>query len=451
MFIVILSSFTFLGLGCKGLSPTQTAAITPVEINYWTVFDDVDVLRQFAEQYKVIRPYVTVNIRQVRYDDFDNRLINALADDIQPDIVSIHVQWLRKYLSRLDPMPSTVSVADVAVSGQYVKNVQVDVYDQRMPSVNAVKANYINTVYDDAVVGNRIYGLPLAVDTLAIYYNKRLLDRAGIATPPTTWDEFLSAVQKTTLFNSRGELIQSGVALGTADNIDNFADIFAMLLMQNGVEIANGNRVAFASGLEKRVDPNHPTMETLRFYTDFSQPTKEAYAWNDTQDGAIEAFTRGRSAFYIGYAFEAKDIRRLGRQIDWAVIPVPQLDLQKPVNVANYWLESVLEKSLHKDEAWDFIRFITSPENVDIYLAATGQPTPLRSQIGAQRDDPVVGPFVLEVLNAKNWYQGKDVAAAKNAFATLINDFREPFGEGDSTERDGSLILRAARTMQQTY
>ncbi|NCS72093.1 MAG: extracellular solute-binding protein, partial [Candidatus Magasanikbacteria bacterium] len=223
MFIVILSSFTFLGLGCKGLSPTQTAAITPVEINYWTVFDDVDVLRQFAEQYKVIRPYVTVNIRQVRYDDFDNRLINALADDIQPDIVSIHVQWLRKYLSRLDPMPSTVSVADVAVSGQYVKNVQVDVYDQRMPSVNAVKANYINTVYDDAVVGNRIYGLPLAVDTLAIYYNKRLLDRAGIATPPTTWDEFLSAVQKTTLFNSRGELIQSGVALGTADNIDNFA------------------------------------------------------------------------------------------------------------------------------------------------------------------------------------------------------------------------------------
>ncbi|PIR77738.1 MAG: hypothetical protein COU30_00880, partial [Candidatus Magasanikbacteria bacterium CG10_big_fil_rev_8_21_14_0_10_38_6] len=308
MFIVILSSFTFLGLGCKGLSPTQTAAITPVEINYWTVFDDVDVLRQFAEQYKVIRPYVTVNIRQVRYDDFDNRLINALADDIQPDIVSIHVQWLRKYLSRLDPMPSTVSVADVAVSGQYVKNVQVDVYDQRMPSVNAVKANYINTVYDDAVVGNRIYGLPLAVDTLAIYYNKRLLDRAGIATPPTTWDEFLSAVQKTTLFNSRGELIQSGVALGTADNIDNFADIFAMLLMQNGVEIANGNRVAFASGLEKRVDPNHPTMETLRFYTDFSQPTKEAYAWNDTQDGAIEAFTRGRSAFYLGYAFEAKDI-----------------------------------------------------------------------------------------------------------------------------------------------
>lgn len=452
IFSITLVCTVFLGFGCKGLDTQQQAAITPVTINYWTVFNDVDMLRQFAAAYQQLHPYVTINIKQVRYSEFDSLLLNALADDIQPDIVSLHVHWLRKYVSRLAVMPASVQVADVKVKGQYLKEVDVRVYDQPLPTANMVEANFITTVSDDVIINNRIYGLPLAMDTLAIYYNKTLLDRAGIATPPETWDEFVEAVKKTTIINPRGDIIQSGVALGTANNIDHAADILALFMMQNDLQVSSGNKVVFASGLEKRVDPNNPMIGALQFYTDFAMPTKEAYSWNETQADALRSFALGKSVFYIGYAFEADDIRRLGRQIDWAVIPIPQRDPSKPANVSNYWVETVLEKSRHQDEAWDFIRFITTPENIALYVEATKQPTPLRAQIEGQRQDPVLAPFVDQLLNAQNWYQGKNIDAAKEAFATLIDRYREPFGEEENAlERDANLIIQAARTIQQTY
>src|SRR5690606_11999145 len=105
------------GLGCKGLSQEEQASIQPITLTYWTVFNNVEQLRQFATAYKQIRPYVTVDIRQVRYEEFDTLFTNALADDIGPDIVSTHVHWLRAYEPRLDPMPPSVQVSDVTVKG----------------------------------------------------------------------------------------------------------------------------------------------------------------------------------------------------------------------------------------------------------------------------------------------------------------------------------------------
>jgi len=47
--LVILMSFLITtGLGCRGLSQEQQAAIKPVVIEYWTVFNDVEQLRKMA-------------------------------------------------------------------------------------------------------------------------------------------------------------------------------------------------------------------------------------------------------------------------------------------------------------------------------------------------------------------------------------------------------------------
>ncbi len=37
--------------------------------------------------------------------------------------------------------------------------------------------------------------MPFAVQTLVIFYNKNLLDRAGIQQPPRTWDQFIAALK----------------------------------------------------------------------------------------------------------------------------------------------------------------------------------------------------------------------------------------------------------------
>ncbi|MBI2990022.1 MAG: extracellular solute-binding protein [Candidatus Magasanikbacteria bacterium] len=440
----------FFGFGCKGLSAEEKQAVSPVVLNYWTVYNNLEQLEKFAQEYKKIRPYVTVSIRQVRYDEFDRLFTNALADDVGPDIVSMNVRWLGKYRTRLGIMPSQVQVSRLQLKSKLNKEIEVIQETNTMPSVKSIRSAYVQSVGADAIRSGDVYGLPLALDALAIYYNKDLLDKAGIPEPPATWDEFVEAVKKSTKFSSSGSIIQSGVALGTSANIDNTFDILSLLMLQNGVQMASNNSVTFATDIDK-IRLNHPTMQALRFYADFANPNKEAYSWNDSMDDAFTSFVRGKNVFYFGYAFDRSRILSRAPGMNLSVIPMPQLNPASPVNVANYWLESVSKKTAHADEAWDFVRYITSPEKVKEYTDASLQPSPIRAQITAQQENEDLAPFASQVLFAQNWYNGRDVDEADKAFKDLVTLYNRPYeDEKDPVKRDVDLILNTARVVQQT-
>lgn len=437
-----------LGFGCKGLSQEQKAAVKPVTLTFWTVYDDMAQLQILASQYKQMRPYVTVNIRQVRADEFEKLFVNALADDVPPDIMSVDVKNLGMYKSRLSTMPSSVKMARLLVTGTYFKETQVLEDVNIMPTANDVKVNYVNTVYDDAVEAGQIYGLPMALDTLVIYYNKDLLDKAGVPESPKTWTDFVSAVKATTKFDKEGKLIQSGVALGTANNIENAFDIVSLFLLQSGVVMSQGDYITFASGLDQHPQ-DHPVVRALDFYTDFARDTKENYSWDEKQNSALNQFASGKVAFYFGFAYDYSRIRALGPQMNMDLIPVPQLNENSPVNVANYYLETVVKKSKHQNEAWDFVRYITSPDSVAKYTTATRRPTPLRSQINEQKKDILLAPFASQVLFSKNWYHGNNFTAARNAVIDMIHNYLQPY-DGNERFHYANMVIYASKVIQQT-
>lgn len=450
LFALLPLLLVLLGQGCKGLTPEQQASVAPVTLNYWTVFNDVAQLKAFAAEYQKIRSYVTVNVRQVRAAEFEDLFVNALADDVPPDVISVHIHDVGKYAGRLSPMPASVRVSNVFVKGKYFKETVVETITQAMPSVSNIRRDYVGAIEDDVTRGGAVYGLPLAFDTLAIYYNRDLLDKAGIAEPPKTWNEFLDAVKKTTQFDRDGNVIQSGVALGTGNNIENAFDILSLLLLQNGVTMAQGGRVGFASGLDRRT-PNHPTFQALQFYTDFARPTKDVYSWDEEMASAFDSFVSGKSAFYFGFAFDRARIRSRAPRLSLEVIPVLQLNESAPVNVANYWIESVPARSKHPNEAWDFVRFMTTATNVKRYTEATGQPSPLRSHLAEQTQDSAVAAFAAQALTATNWYHGRNIESAKQAFADLLHALIQPYGPREEpAERDAALVQRAAQVVQQT-
>jgi multiple sugar transport system substrate-binding protein len=451
--IIICIAFVLVstGLGCKGLSQQEKEATKSVVLDYWTVFNDVDQLRALAEDYKTVRRYVTVNIRQIRYEEFDDLFTNALADNVEPDIVSVHSRWLRQYKTRLDPAPSTVTVARITTEGRLQPRDVVTIEQNTMPDESDVKRLYVSSVAEDVVIDGDVYGLPIAMDTLALYYNKELLDKAGVPLVPSTWEGFSEAVKKGTIYGKNGEILQSGVALGTGNNIDNSFDIISLLFLQSGLKMTKGGMVSFAEGVDKNSD-KHPAVESLRFYTDFARPTKDVYSWNENMPNALEEFARGKSVFYFGFAYDRPRIKARGPQLKFEIEPVAQLNPSVPVNVANYWVESVVGKSEHKDEAWDFIRFLSAPENIKKYTDATKQPSPLRVQIESQKEDEELGPFALQALSAKNWYQGNDLNATDQVFTDLFSDYLIPFSENENpVKRAVSLLEKTSRVIQQTW
>lgn len=459
--LIILSLiFSFIltsGFGCKLVDQTTQNAMKPITLTYWRVWDGPDAFEEILEAYKQLHPFITINYRKLRYDEYENELLNALAEDRGPDIFSIHNTWMKKYLNKITPLPPTITMAYPVVKGTIKKEIIPELRTAKSLNLNDIKNNFVDSVYRDAVnrvydetgkkYEEKIYGLPLFVDTLAMYYNKDLFNNAGVAVPPAYWSaEFQQDVKKTTKQNSKGEIIQSGAALGGSNNIERYSDILSVLMMQNGSVMMDDNGQALFNRIPStlRDQKYNPGLEALRFYADFSNPGKEVYCWNKNLDSSLNLFTQGKLAIMFGYSYHLPTIRAQAPKLNFGLTKLPQIEGNPPVNFANYWLETVSSKSKYAAEAWDFIQFATKPEQAKTYLARAKRPTALRALVNEQIDDLDLGVFAEQVLTAKSWYRGADSSAAEKIFADMI----------DSTvlgqDKIESIITLAASRVGQT-
>ena len=454
LFIFLLTS----GFGCKLVDQKTQEAMKPITLNYWRVWDGPDAFEEIFSAYKALHPFITINYRKLRYDEYENELLNALAEDRGPDIFSIHNTWLKKYKNKITPLPPTTTLAYPITQGTIKKEVIPQLRTTKSLNAKDIKNNFVNIVYRD-VAGlifneatkkyeEKIYGLPLFVDTLAMYYNKDLFNNAGLAQSPAYWNnEFQQAVKKTTKQDTKGEIIQSGAALGGSNNIERYSDILSVLMMQNGSVMADDDsgQVLFNKIPPAFKDQSYnPGLEALRFYTDFANPAKEVYSWNKNLDDSLNLFAQGKLAIMFGYSYHLATIRAQAPKLNFAITKLPQIKGNTPVNFANYWVETVSSKSQHLNEAWDFIQFATKAEQAKTYLDKAKRPTALRALINEQIDDDDMGVFAEQVLTAKSWYHGADSAAAEKMFAEMID--AAVLGQ-DKIE---TLINLAASKVQQT-
>lgn len=430
LFIFIITS----GFGCKLVDRKTQEAMKPLTLTYWRVYDGPDAFEEILNAYKVLHPFITINYRKLRYSEYENELINALAEDRGPDIFSIHNTWAKKYLGKITPMPPTITMAYPVIRGTLKKEVISELRTAKSLNLNDLKNNFVDAVYQDAVISvlnektkqyeKRVYGLPLSVDTLAMYYNKDLFNNAGITEPPVYWNSsFQQDVKKMTKQNDKGEIIQSGATLGGSDNIERYSDILSILMMQNGSAMMDESGQALFNAIPAAFKDQkyNPGLEALRFYSDFANPAKEVYSWNKNLDNSLNLFARGKVGIMFGYSYHLPIIKAQAPKLNFGLAKLPQIEGNTPVNFANYWLETVSNKSKYANEAWDFIQFETKAEQVKTYLAKAKKPTALRTLVNEQIEDLDIGVFAQQVLTAKSWYKGADANAAEKIFAEMID------------------------------
>jgi len=415
------------GFGCRKSDNAITEATEPITLVYWRVFDGPDAFEEIIENYQLQHPFVRIEYRKLRFEEYERELLHALAEDRGPDIFSIHNTWVEKYKNKIEPMPETTTMAFPVTTGTVNRETVMQLRTNRSLSLREIRDNFVDVVARDVILDdNLVYGLPLFVDTLAMFYNKDLLNNAGISEVPRYWNrEFLNAVKKLTKQDPKRGLIQSGVALGGSSNIERYSDILMLLMMQNGATIINdSDQVVFNNVPEfARETGYNPGLEALRFYTDFANPGKESYTWNNELNSSLEMFSRGNLAIMFGYSYHIPLIKAAAPKLNFSVSKFPQIEGNPPTNInfANYWVETVSKKSAHKNAAWDFIKFMTRSDQVTSYLEKAQKPTALRSLIANQRNDDVIGVFADQVLTARSWYRGMNVTAAETAIKDMID------------------------------
>jgi len=299
--------------------------------------------------------------------------------------------------------------------------------------------------FSDFVFNNQIYGLPLYVDTLALFYNKDIFNSAGITRPPQDWEEFNSDIETITRLDNSGQITQSAAAIGTARNINRSTDILSALMIQTGVRMTDtDNRsVSFAG----RVN-NSPVGElALKYYTDFANPSVRTYTWNDVQHYSVDAFTGGKTAMMLNYSHEVEVLKNKSSRLNFGVAPMPQVSSTDVKNYANYWGVGVTANSKFPNESWRFIAYLASKEGAQSYLSATLRPSARRDLIELQRNDLDLGVFAVQALSARSWYQ-IDNMAIETIFADMIDDVN--FGRASVKESLENAESRVNVLMQRS-
>ncbi|MCX6739865.1 MAG: extracellular solute-binding protein [Candidatus Parcubacteria bacterium] len=428
---IVLLLFAFLitsGAKCGGLpnGAIKEGSPDPITINYWSVsWNDNSATKVLLQEYSKKNPHVQIKYRQETAAQYNQALITSFAKDNGPDIFSVHTTAMKQFIDYLSPLPEQITTQSAFESGTFKKQIYTKANIKNTLSLNDLKTLFPDVVTDNQVINNKIYGLPLSIDTLVLYYNRDLLNNAGIQTPPADWETFKQDAISMTKQNDKGEIVQSGGALGTSNNISRATDILSLLFYQSGHPIAYTNGRTYLNANPSTVTGKELiAANALNFYNSFASPSNENFIWDADMPNALEAFGNGTIAFYLGYAYEFNLIKTQYQGLKFDIAPVPQLT-DRPVNFANYWAEGVSKKSKYKDVAWDIILFMATNEEANkkyLTTADAKKPAALRSLLNVFEDDLYFSAFGKQTLTAKSWYKGAHPEIAEQALKNLIKN-----------------------------
>lgn len=316
--------------------------------------ENINALEPILDSYESSHSGIRLDYEQISADEYEDRLIDALAAGEGPDIFTVPADSLKSYLNKITPV------------------------DEKKFSLARLQTLFPQVVETDFVdETGQIYGLPLSIDTLALYYNKNLFDQKGVALPPQTWKAAKSLSDNGLILPIKGE----------SSSVRNGADILNLMWLQEGVSMVDNS---YKSAL---FDSAKGT-QVFNHYLSFPTPTDEA----------ITDFANGKAAMIVDYLSASPLIRQKSTSLNVAIAPAPQFNVDFPVNYANYYGYAVSKKSLVPDAAWDLILFLTTDSgSVSSYLDTAKKVPALRQLIESYKNDPAVGIFAKQVLTSRNW------------------------------------------------
>lgn len=382
-------------------SSSGTTSGSQTSLLFWGLWEPESVMQPLIDEYESQNPnikieYVNRSFTQYEATSYTRIVQGSTSGDPAPDILMINNTWLPKFQPYLTPLPS-----DIMDSAEY-------------------SSTFYQTCVDDFTASDsKIYAIPLSIDGLAVFYNKNLLQEAGYSEPPSDWNSFIEAAKKMTKTDGSGQITQSGVALGTSNNVKHSADIFNLLLLQNNVDFISESGGALTANLS-----SIKAQSALNYYTDF---INEHQTWSSDLMWDLDMFYSGNLAMMFGPSWRAFDIMQAAPQLEFGIAPTPQLPNNPPVYYAMYWGHAVPGTSKNSAEAWKFIKFLSEKDQMkqkftnESQIRAFGEPYSRKDLAGELENNPYAGPIVEMAPSMDAWPLG-DQTYIEDSIRTAIND-----------------------------
>lgn len=423
-FLAVVIIVVIVSLGGKKDEITKTSPTEQITLNWWHPLDDALVLKPIISEFEKENPTIKINLVQPTLDNYELEATNALSAGSGPDIWSLPNSWMPRHLDKLIYAPD----------GFFKKNKK-----DTSSNISYFNSKFVPVVVDENTKEDKVYGLPLFTDTLAIYYNKTLikakrkelqksganLDFSLFDNGPRTWNEFNYLVALYTQ-KSGAAVSQPAVALGKAENVNNVQDVVALLMMQNGAKIVSNDGITATFNLPESTNINdqyYPGTKALEFYCGFSNPANPYYTWNSRFGNSYAAFRDGEVAMIFAYNNDLKNLFQEVPTFSLGSWTMPQIDNAKQAtDIARYWTETVPTVSQHRLEAWKFVYYLHKIGQGD-YSTGARRPSPFKPKVlpesVLQRVD-LSKPQKFQSQTAKLWYRGRDPEEFEKIFRQMV-------------------------------
>lgn len=363
-------------------------AAQAVEIEYWQyVFESrVKAMDILIDNFQKANPGITVKQVTFPYADYQTRVIAASMAGQGPEVVQLFYGWLDTFLEGelIQPLDPAVFPHD---------KIEAEFF----PIVSAMKR------------GDDYYGLPTAVRSLALFYNKELLAAAGVE-PPQTLDELVDAAVKTTQRDAAGNITSVGFTIEMAGQ-DHQWWREALVRQFGGVPYDEEGNVAYNS---------EAGIAATQYYTDLAM--KHKVGTSGFMDEGQAAFKAGKAAMTIDGTFRLAAFSNT--DFEWGVVELPANDKGERSNYSSYFANAIGAgtEGEELEAANKFLAYLSSAEAMQVWLEHVGE-LPARPEAAlteANLSDPVKGAFLkgLEYAHTTHFW---DEAAQRQVTIDMAN------------------------------
>jgi multiple sugar transport system substrate-binding protein len=303
---------------------------SPVTVNFssWSATDPT--LKLLAANFHKEHPMITVNLQNVDSETAAEKLTTQIAGGNPPDVAYIDASNTADFASR----QALVDLTDYISRSDIVK-----------------PADYVEAFKTFVTYDKKLYGLPFDGESTGLFYRTDMFQAAGIAGPPTTWDEFLADAQKLTNKTKK----QYGYELFASEAGYYF---YPWLYQAGGDLLSADGKILFNSAAAKKA---------ANFYVGLTKYAPKDYLNSNSYDGRT-AFAQGQVAMYMAGAWFAGTLHSEFPKIDgkWAAAPLPSGTAGCKTTIAGDSLVMLAGGKNH-DAAWKWIEFLSKPDNLALW------------------------------------------------------------------------------------
>ena len=311
-----------------------------VTINFWHHYsaqsaENETLMNVLIPAFEAENPGIKVNAVSHEWAELHDKVLVSANSNALPDVARCDIAWLPEF----QKMGILVAL------------------DEEMPNFSEVSGKLLDSAMSTAIINGHYYALALNTNSKIVFYNKAMLEAAGVSIP-ATMEEWIEAVKKLSGENAKGQQVWGWNEPALAGwNICPFIWSFGGALTNEDQTIATGYI-------------NGPA--TVKAVETFAELVKAGAitGFNAGDIPMTDGFGTGRYAMMLEGPWKSAELAGAYPDVAYGTAPIPageggSISVLGGEDIAMF-------NTPNKEAAWKFMQFMTG-EYAETEMAKCGQ------------------------------------------------------------------------------